>query len=102
MKCATCKEYHMAYLKCDVLLLDDVFEKLQEDMHELLQAGPNQLFNNSIVSMECSAITDQKLYLISNINMLNMLEKMKRGGLCFAGSQRYVQANNQHMEHNKI
>ena len=29
--------------------------------------------------------------------MLNMIEKMKRGGLCLVGSKRYVKANSQHV-----
>ena len=27
LKCKACKDYHMTYLKCDVLRLADVFEK---------------------------------------------------------------------------
>ena len=41
--------------------------------------------------------TEIKLELIIDINMLNMIEKMQKGGLCFVGSQRYVQANNKYM-----
>ena len=29
--------------------------------------------------------------------MLNMIEKMKRGGLCCVGSARYVKADSQHL-----
>ena len=41
--------------------------------------------------------TRLKLELLHDLDMLNMIEKMKRGGLCFVGSKRYVKANNQHM-----
>ena len=41
--------------------------------------------------------TKAQLELLYNIDMLNMIEKMKRGGLCFVGSKRYVKANDQHM-----
>ena len=37
------------------------------------------------------------LQLVHDKDMLNIIEKMERGGLCFVGSQRYVQANNKHM-----
>jgi hypothetical protein len=32
------------------------------------------------------------------MKMLNMVERMKRGGLCFVGSKRYVKANNKYLE----
>ena len=41
--------------------------------------------------------TRLKLELLHDLDMLNMIEKMKRGGLCFVGSRRYVKANSQHM-----
>ena len=41
--------------------------------------------------------TKVKLELLHDSNVLHMIEKMKRGGLRFVGSQRYVKANNQHM-----
>ena len=41
--------------------------------------------------------TNVKLDLLHNIDMLNMIEKMKRGGLCLVWRNRYAKANNQHM-----
>ena len=38
-----------------------------------------------------------KLELLHDLDMLNMIEKMKRGGVCFVCSKRYVKANDQHM-----
>ena len=37
--------------------------------------------------------TGVKLYLITGLSMLDMIEKVKRGGLCFVGSKRYSKAN---------
>ncbi|MFM7987173.1 MAG: hypothetical protein ACKPKO_48465, partial [Candidatus Fonsibacter sp.] len=42
-------------------------------------------------------MTHIKLDLMTDIDMLNMMERMKRGGLCFVGSQRYVKANNKYL-----
>ena len=42
--------------------------------------------------------TGIKLDLITDLKMLNMIEKQKRGGLCFVGSKRHVQANNKYLE----
>ena len=39
-------------------------------------------------------LTDIKLELITDTKMLDMVERQKRGGLCFVGSKRYVKANN--------
>ena len=36
--------------------------------------------------------------LMSDINMVNMVESMKRGGLCFAGTKRQVNANKKYLE----
>ena len=42
--------------------------------------------------------TDVKLDLISDLKMLDMIERQKRGGLCFVGSQRHVKANNKYLD----
>ncbi|MFM7988685.1 MAG: hypothetical protein ACKPKO_56170 [Candidatus Fonsibacter sp.] len=38
--------------------------------------------------------TKDKLDLISDIDMLTMIERQKRGGLCYVVSKRHVKANN--------
>ena len=43
-------------------------------------------------------LTDIKLELITDTKMLDMVERQKRGGLCFVGSKRYVKANNPYVE----
>ena len=39
-------------------------------------------------------LTGIELDLITDLKILDMVERMKRGGLCFVGSKRYVKANN--------
>ncbi len=42
--------------------------------------------------------TGQKLERLNGISMINMIKKMKRGGLCFVvNNVYYVEADNQHM-----
>ena len=41
--------------------------------------------------------TEVKLELLHDLDMINMIEKIKRSGQYFVGSKRYVKANNQHM-----
>ena len=49
-------------------------------------------------SLEKLVKTEMELDLITNLEMLDMIEKMKRGGLCFVGSERHVKANNHYLE----
>ena len=42
-------------------------------------------------------MTKVKLDLISDIDMLTMIERQKRGGLCYVGSKRHVKANNKYL-----
>ena len=39
-----------------------------------------------------------KLEIITDIEVLNMYESMKRGGLCFVGTKRHAKANNTYLE----
>ena len=43
-------------------------------------------------------MTNIKLELITDIEVLKMYEHMKRGGLCLVGSKRHVNANNKYLE----
>ncbi len=43
-------------------------------------------------------LTQVELDLITDLDMLQMVERMKRGGLCVVGSKRYVQANNKYLD----
>ena len=44
-------DYHMTYLKCDVVLLSDVFEIFRKTCIEYYNFRPNKLFDCSIFSM---------------------------------------------------
>ena len=39
-----------------------------------------------------------ELDLIHDVELLNVIERQKRGGLCVVGSKRYVKANNKQVE----
>ena len=43
-------------------------------------------------------LTGIKLELINDLKVLDIMERMKRGGLCFVGSKRHVVANIKYME----
>ena len=42
--------------------------------------------------------TNIQLDLINDLETLDFIERSKRGGLCFVGSQRYVKANNKYLD----
>ena len=42
-------------------------------------------------------MTKAKLDLITYLNLLDMIERSKRGGLCYVSSKRYVKANNHYL-----
>ena len=38
-----------------------------------------------------------ELQLINDVDLLSMIEKQRRGGLCYVGSKPHVKANNKYM-----
>ena len=88
----------MTYLKCDVVFLSGVFENLRKTCIEYYNLDPtNYLTAPSLAWDAMLRMTGIKLELLYDLDMISMIEKMKRGGLCFVGSKRYVKANNQHL-----
>jgi hypothetical protein len=91
-------DYHLTYLKCDVLLLADVFENFRSTCIKYYKLDPANYI--SIPGLAWDALlykTKIELDLISDVSILNMMEDMKRGGLCFVGSKRHVVANNKYL-----
>ena len=88
----------MAYLKCDVLLLVDVVEHFRQSCMSYHKLDPTNYLTAPSLAWDAMLLhTKINLQLMHDNDMLNMMEKMQRGRLCFVGSQRYVQANNKHM-----
>jgi hypothetical protein len=93
------KDYHLTYLKTDVLLLADVFEKFRKVCMNYYKLDPaNYLSAPSLAWDAMLLLTGIELELITDLKILDMVERMKRGGLCFVGSKRYVKANNKYLE----
>ena len=98
MQCSKFEDYHMAYLRCDVLILADVFANFKTTCISYYKIDPTSFRATPSLAWDAMLVrTKVRLELLNHLDMLNMIKKMKRGGLCFVGSKRYAKANNQHM-----
>ena len=90
-------EYHDLYVKMDTLLLADVFENLRNKCIEIYELDPIYfVFAQGLAWQTCLKKTEVKLKLITDYDMLLMIEKGIRGGICQA-SHRYAKANIKYM-----
>ena len=99
LNCETFEDYHMAYLKCDVLLLADVFENFRITSLETYELDPSHYLSAPALAWDALLyLSGVELELISDLEMLDMIERQKRGGLCFVGSKRHVKATNKYLD----
>jgi hypothetical protein len=97
--CKTFLDYHLIYLKTDVVLLADVFENFRETCMSNYTLDPaNYITTPSFAWDAMLLMTKVKLQLISDYKIYRMIEEQKRGGLCFVGSSRYAKANNRYLK----
>ncbi|XP_047024710.1 uncharacterized protein LOC124633507 [Helicoverpa zea] len=90
-------EYTDLYLKCDVLLLCDIFEKFRSMSLKHYGLDPCHYVSSPSLSWDAMLlITQVELDLLSDIEMYEMLEKGVRGGLAQC-SLRYAKANNKYL-----
>lgn len=89
-------EYTDFYLKCDVLLLSDVFEKFRCMSLSHYNLDPCYYVSSPSLSWDAMLLyTGVELDLISNVEVYQMFEKGIRGGLAQC-SLRYAKANNKY------
>ena len=91
-------DYHDHYLKKDVLLLADVFEKFIDRCMEFYGLDPCHYFSSSGLSWDAVLkMTDIELEKTSDIDMYSFIEKGLRRGISYI-AKRYAKANNKHMK----
>ena len=101
MACKNMLDYTMLYLKTDICQLADVFENFRNLSMDVYGLDPAHyftapgLFWDSMLKM-----TGVKLELLTDIDMVTMIEKGTRGGISMI-SHRHAIANNKYMQADK-
>ena len=91
-------DYHDLYVQSDTLLLADVFENFRDKCIEIYGLDPAHFLSAPGLAWQaCLKKTKVKLELLTDIDMLLMVEKGTRGGICQA-IHRYAKANNKYMK----
>ena len=91
-------EYHDLYVQSDTLLLADVFENFRNKCIEIYELDPVRFLSAPGLAWEaCLEKTGVKLELLTDIDMLIMVEKGTRGGICHA-INKYAKTNNKYMK----
>jgi len=94
----TFREYHDLYLKTDVLFLADVFENFRGVCMENYELDPCWYCTAPGLAWDaCLKKTGVQLELLSDIEMLLMIETGIRGGVSMIPT-RFSKANNKHMK----
>ena len=91
-------DYHDHYLKKDVLLLADVFEKFIDTCLKFYGLDPCHYFSSPGLSWDAMLkMTGVKLEKISDIDKYLFIEKGLRGGIFYI-AKRYSETNNKYMK----
>ena len=91
-------EYHDLYVQRDTLLLADVFENFRNTCLKEYELDPAHFLSLPELAWQaCLKKTNVKLELLTDYDMLLMVEEGIRGGICHS-IYRYVKANNKYME----
>ena len=91
-------EYHDLFVQSDTLLLADVFENFRNMCLEIYELDPVYFVSAPGLAWQaCLKKTEVKLELITDYDMLLMIEKGIRCGICQA-THRYAKANNKYMK----
>ena len=89
--------YHDLYVQSDTILLADIFENFRNKSIEIYELDTAHFLSAPRLAWQaCLKKTKVKLKLLTNVDMLLMVEKGIRGGICHA-IHRYAKENNKYM-----
>ena len=91
-------EYHDLYVRSDTLLLADIFKNFRQSCLKNYELDPVHFVSlPGLAWQACLKKTNVELELLTDCDMLLMVEEGIRGGICHA-IQRYAIANNKYMK----
>ena len=91
-------EYHDLYVRSDTLLLADIFENFKMSCLENYGLDPTHFISlPGLAWQACLKKTNVELELLTDYDMLLMIEEGIRGGMCHAVN-RYASADNHYMK----
>ena len=90
-------EYHDLYVQSDTLLLADVYENVRKCLDKYELDPPYFMSAPGLAWQACLKKTGVKSELLIDYDMILMIEKGIRGGICQA-THRYAEANNEYMK----
>lgn len=94
----TLGDYCSYYLTCDCLLLRDVFQSFRHSCFERWGIDPAFFITTASLSYNIMLdYTKEKLHLMTDLNMINLIKNNIRGGISNA-SLRYSESNNEYLE----
>lgn len=90
-------EYTDLYLKTDILLLTDIFQKFRKTCKQHYKLDPAFYITAPSLSFDAMLLkTGVQLELVSDLFIIRMIQSGIRGGLCMC-SHRYAKANNKYI-----
>ena len=90
-------EYHDLYVQSDTLLLADVFENFRNTCIKVYELDPAHFLSLPGITWQACLKKNIKLELLTDYDMLLMVEEGIRGGICHS-IHRYAKANNKYMK----
>ena len=94
--------YHDLYVQSDTLSLTDVFNNFRDMYIKEYELDPAHFLSLPELAWQaCLKKTNIKLELLTDYDMLRMVEEGIRGGICHS-IHRYVKANNKYMKNYNI
>ena len=91
-------EYHDLYVRSDTLLLADIFKNFRQSCLKNYELDPVHFVSlPGLAWQACLKKTNVELELLTDCDMLLMVEEGIIGGICHA-IQRYAKANNKYMK----
>ena len=91
-------DYHDLYVQTDTFLLADVFENFRNKCLEIYRLDPSYFLPAPGLAWQaCLKKTEVKLELLTDYQMLLMIDEGIRGGMC-QSIHKYATANNKYMK----